>query len=29
MANVIPRVLAMYVQTYVRAIHEALEGKSG
>lgn len=27
-ANVIPRVLAMYVQTYVRAIHEALEGKS-
>jgi hypothetical protein len=29
MANVIPRVLAMYVQTYVRAIHEALEGKAG
>jgi hypothetical protein len=27
-AAVIPRVLAMYVQTYARAIHEALEGKS-
>lgn len=27
-AAVIPRVLAMYVQTYVRAIHEAFEGKS-
>lgn len=27
-ASVIPRVLAMYVQTFVRAIHEALEGKS-
>lgn len=27
-ANVIPRVLAMYVQTFVRSIHEALEGKS-
>lgn len=27
-ASVIPRVLAMYVQTYVRAIHDALEGKS-
>jgi hypothetical protein len=29
MSDVIPRVLAMYVQTYVRAIHDALEGKSG
>lgn len=27
-ASVIPRILAMYVQTFVRAIHEALEGKS-
>lgn len=27
-ASVIPRVLAMYVQTFVRAIHEALEGKA-
>lgn len=27
-AAVIPRVLAMFVQTFVRAIHEALEGKS-
>lgn len=27
-ANVIPRVFAMYVQTFVRGIHEALEGKS-
>lgn len=27
-AEVIPRILAMYVQTFVRAIHEALEGKS-
>ncbi|HWU29342.1 MAG TPA: hypothetical protein VN041_09665 [Microbacterium sp.] len=27
-ASIIPRVLAMYVQTFVRAIHEALEGKS-
>lgn len=27
LANIIPRVLAMYVQTFVRAIHEALEGK--
>lgn len=26
-AAVIPRILAMYVQTYVRGIHEALEGK--
>lgn len=26
-ANVIPRILAMYTQTFVRAIHEALEGK--
>lgn len=27
-AEIIPRILAMYVQTFVRAIHEALEGKS-
>lgn len=27
-AAVIPRVLAMYAQTYIRAIHEALEGKA-
>lgn len=27
-ASVIPRILAMYVQTFVRAIHEAIEGKS-
>lgn len=27
-ASIIPRILAMYVQTFVRAIHEALEGKS-
>lgn len=27
-ASVIPRVLSMYVQTFVRAFHEALEGKS-
>ncbi|WP_067200127.1 hypothetical protein [Microbacterium sp. XT11] len=27
-ASVIPRILAMFVQTFVRAIHEALEGKS-
>jgi hypothetical protein len=27
-ANIIPRILAMYVQTFVRAIHDALEGKS-
>lgn len=27
-ASVIPRILAMYVQTFVRGIHEALEGKS-
>jgi len=27
-AQIIPRILAMYVQTFVRAIHEALEGKS-
>lgn len=27
-ASVIPRILAMYVQTFVRGIHEALEGKN-
>lgn len=27
-AEIIPRVLAMYTQTFIRAIHEALEGKS-
>lgn len=27
-ANIIPRIIAMYVQTYARAIHEALEGKA-
>jgi hypothetical protein len=27
-AEIIPRILAMYVQTFVRSIHEALEGKS-
>lgn len=27
-AMIIPRILAMYVQTFVRAIHEALEGKA-
>lgn len=27
-ASIIPRILAMYVQTFVRAIHDALEGKS-
>lgn len=27
-ASVIPRILAMYVQTFVRGIHDALEGKS-
>ena len=27
-ASVVPRVLAMYTQTFLRAIHEALEGKS-
>lgn len=27
-ANIVPRVLAMYVQTFARAIHEALEGKA-
>jgi len=27
-ATVIPRILAMYVQTFVRAIYEAIEGKS-
>lgn len=27
LANIVPRVLAMYTQTFMRAIHEALEGK--
>lgn len=27
-AEIIPRVMSMYVQTFVRAIYEALEGKS-
>lgn len=27
-AAIIPRILAMYVQTFVRAIYEAIEGKS-
>lgn len=27
LSNIVPRVLAMYTQTFMRAIHEALEGK--